>query len=362
MSSLAAARADNMYYPPEWTPEMGSVSKFQGSKGSNQYEQNGVIRFELPVHGWCLGCQRHLGRGTRFNAKKDLAGKYFTTKIWQFSMKCPSCSNVMVIRTDPKNTDYEYVEGIRKKETAFDAEEVQTERVQDDDVSAKLAVDPLFRLEHEQEDKRRAATRKTALTRLTELSEAQWGDDYSANANLRRTMRSRRKTEKEREREAKASHLALAKGLGIHLASPSPTDDISAGKIRYRSKYTGFRRSEREKMASISGESIFGKESQEQARKQALLVKGARRGIKIKGMRVMDGLGSGTSSRVPVGLSGGKVAEGAARVDGREGRSVGVMGPLVAMGQRKKRKEVDNTSAVDVGVGEGGLAAIANMY
>lgn len=41
---------------------MGGISKFQGSKGHNQYEQYGKIRFELPVHGWCLGCGRHIGR------------------------------------------------------------------------------------------------------------------------------------------------------------------------------------------------------------------------------------------------------------------------------------------------------------
>lgn len=41
MSSLAASRADNFYYPPEWRPEYGGISKFQGSKGKNQYEQRG---------------------------------------------------------------------------------------------------------------------------------------------------------------------------------------------------------------------------------------------------------------------------------------------------------------------------------
>lgn len=78
-------------------------------------------------------------QGTRFNATKDQVGTYYTTKIWQFSMKCPSCSTVLIIRTDPKNTDYEYVEGIRKKEMAFDPEEAQTERVQDSEVSKRLA-------------------------------------------------------------------------------------------------------------------------------------------------------------------------------------------------------------------------------
>ena len=54
-------------------------------------------------------------------------------------MRCPSCSHELVIRTDPKNTEYEYVEGIRKKEMAFDPEEAETARVQDSEVSEKLA-------------------------------------------------------------------------------------------------------------------------------------------------------------------------------------------------------------------------------
>ena len=89
MSSLAASRADNFYYPPDWRPEYGGISKYQGnvdsldcyiiyytllfyikfidrityliiyiyiyttgSKGANQYQQSGVIRFELPFDGW----------------------------------------------------------------------------------------------------------------------------------------------------------------------------------------------------------------------------------------------------------------------------------------------------------------------
>ncbi|CAM9212454.1 unnamed protein product [Ectocarpus sp. 12 AP-2014] len=283
MSTLAAARADNMYYPPEWRPEYGGISKFQGSNGHNQYEKYGKIRFELPDHGWCLGCGRHIGRGTRFNATKDQAGTYYSTKIWQFSMKCPSCSNVMVIKTDPKNTGYEYVEGIRKKDMEFDPEEAETQRVQDSEVSKQLAVDPLYRLEHEQRDKRRAASRKTVLTRLTELADAHAQDDYSSNARLRQTMRARKKKEREREEEA------TAKGLGIRLVTPSPADADAARSVKYRSRHKGFRTGEKAKMAAITGESIFGsgRESSEQARRKAVLVKASRLGLKTRGMRLL---------------------------------------------------------------------------
>ena len=30
MSSLAASRADGFYFPPDWRPEFGGLSKFQG--------------------------------------------------------------------------------------------------------------------------------------------------------------------------------------------------------------------------------------------------------------------------------------------------------------------------------------------
>jgi coiled-coil domain-containing protein 130 len=116
MSSLAAVQADGYYYPPGWEPSQGSVSKAAGSRGANQYEQNGVIRFELPYNCWCDGCGRPLGKGTRFNARKEKAGKYHTTTIWAFAMRCPSCSTDMVIETDPANTDYKFCTGIRRRE------------------------------------------------------------------------------------------------------------------------------------------------------------------------------------------------------------------------------------------------------
>lgn len=65
------------------------------------------------------------------------------------------------------------------------------------------AVDPLYRLEHKQTDERRAASKNTALTRLTELSDAHSRDDYSANARLREGMRKRKKSDRQRDEEAK---------------------------------------------------------------------------------------------------------------------------------------------------------------
>jgi len=40
--------------------------------------------------------------------------------IYEFRMKCHLCDNYFIIRTDPKNFDYELVEGVRRQEIRFD--------------------------------------------------------------------------------------------------------------------------------------------------------------------------------------------------------------------------------------------------
>ena len=122
MSSLAATQADGFYHPPDYNPaKHGSVSKFHGSKGHNQYLKQGIVRLELPYKAWCLkkGCERVIDQGTRFNATKKHVDVYFSTKIYEFTMHCPSCDNLLVMRTDPKNTAYVYTAGMRRFTSTF---------------------------------------------------------------------------------------------------------------------------------------------------------------------------------------------------------------------------------------------------
>lgn len=84
------------------------------------------------------------------------------------------------------------------------------------------AVDPLYRLEHEQADKRRAASRKTVLTQLTELSDVHGRDDYSANARLRQGMRSRKRKDRKREDEAKVRVVRCTGRAMLAQSTPRP--------------------------------------------------------------------------------------------------------------------------------------------
>ena len=194
MSSLAASRADNFYFPPEWTPEMGGISKFQGSKGKNQYEQHGIIRFEMPFDSWCLGCGVHMTKGLRFNAKKEKEGKYFTTQIWAFIMKCFSCEQRFKILTDPKNCTYDMAEGIRKHEQDFTPDVDDSLIVAtSDETKQLLATDPMFRLQHDEEDRIRVLSAKEQMNALIDMQEDHHKDYYDVNAMLRSKNRKRKK-------------------------------------------------------------------------------------------------------------------------------------------------------------------------
>ena len=54
-------------------------------------------------------------QGVRFNAEKQQVGNYFSTKIWNFSMKSPCCGERIEVQTDPKNHEYVVVRGARRK-------------------------------------------------------------------------------------------------------------------------------------------------------------------------------------------------------------------------------------------------------
>jgi len=256
MSSLAAARADNFYFPPEWTPQMGGISKFQGSKGANQYEQKGIIRFELPFDGWCLGCGVHMTKGLRFNAKKEKEGKYFTTQIWSFHMKCfsTSCTQKYKILTDPKNCTYDFAEGIRKHEQDFTPDVDDSLIVATSDETKQLiANDPMFRLQHNEEDRKRVLSAKEHLEALTELQDEHHKNYYDVNAMLRNKNRKRKK------RDIELLGEAHAKGLSMPLVEPSLEDAKLAKTIVFKKRAiaNGFAISEKQRMNVIQSQSIF---------------------------------------------------------------------------------------------------------
>ena len=68
----------------------------------------------MPFHVWCDGCGDLIGKGVRFNAEKQQAGSYMSSRIWHFTMR-HHCGTKIVVRTDPKTTEYIVEAGAKRK-------------------------------------------------------------------------------------------------------------------------------------------------------------------------------------------------------------------------------------------------------
>jgi coiled-coil domain-containing protein 130 len=210
MSSLAAARADNFYYDPlRFDPKKKNRGSANALAGSHPLGERArrikegilVIRFEMPYDSWCLGCNVHIARGVRYNADKTKTGNYMTTPIYEFRMKCVHCDTYFVIRTDPKNADYEYVSGIRKKVKSFSAKDAETMKQASVIEREALETHKIFKLEHKHDDERKAVAEYDRLAALEAIQQHQWGDSYSMNSKLRKEARVQRKAAVALEKE-----------------------------------------------------------------------------------------------------------------------------------------------------------------
>ncbi|KAJ8760598.1 hypothetical protein K2173_015265 [Erythroxylum novogranatense] len=256
MSSLAAARADNFYYPPEWSPKKGGLNKFHGQHALRERARKIdqgilIVRFEMPFNIWCGGCNSMIAKGVRFNAEKKQVGNYYSTKIWNFTMKSACCKNVIVIQTDPKNCEYVIISGAQKKTEEFDVEDAETFALPADEEKGKLA-DPFYRLEHQEEDMQKKKEAEPVLVRLQRVSDARHSDDYSLNKTLRARLRNQKK------RVAEEEDASRKMGLAMRLLPTTEEDVARAAEVRFSSK---FERNRKDKRASINASSIFPESS-----------------------------------------------------------------------------------------------------
>ncbi len=267
MSSLAAAGSDAYYFPPDYDGRVhGGLSKFNtGSRGNNQAMLKGIIRFELPLDGVCVGCQAYIKRGSRFNAKKEKAGMYFTTTIWSFHMKCEFCRHDFVIKTDPQNDTYDYTSGIRLKIVTDSPIQLDESR---DNVA--LGKDPISNLQRDVENRRKVLTEKERIESLIAMSDRNSKLDYDVNRALRAANRAQ-----------KRKHTALVQegekyGFNIPLLDNTLADAAAAQQATFhQSDYNRkVKRNEAKKMVGIISQSIFSSETSSSSGTKAAVARG----------------------------------------------------------------------------------------
>ena len=189
MSSLAAARADNFYISKNYDPSRVKPKKSELEERKPFVHKEGeivkgkTIRYETPFHVRCKGCGNMVAKGVRFNAHQRYVADYFSTKIWEFYMKCPHCPMRFTCRTDPEHCDYQYTEGAYRIWQASDCTEES--RIRDEEKQQKISQDPFFRLENEKEDKETNEQNLQAVEHLEQFQKRGL-EDFELNRLLRK--------------------------------------------------------------------------------------------------------------------------------------------------------------------------------
>lgn len=261
MSSLAAARADNFYYPPEYRREHGSLNKFRGShplgdRAKKIKEGILVIRFEMPYKVFCSECHQVIAKGVRFNAEKKCVGMYFSTKILEFSMRCCFCPNIFRIQTDPKDCEYKIMGGLHKKVETYSSEDAQTLEFRSAEERVMIEQDPMLKLETVTEDQRKQVKVVNELEALLELQDEKGAadHDYRHNAELRRRFRLR-KAKELREQEEETTNFV------IPLLPSDPSDEMEAKSVAYKRPHYDSHIQRRLRAVKMESSSVFTSQS-----------------------------------------------------------------------------------------------------
>jgi hypothetical protein len=98
----------------------------------------------LPFSMRCNTCGEYLGRGKKFNSRKEMCvgEDYMGIKRIRFVIKCSVCSAEISFKTDPKNTDYECEYGAMRnfelwKDNEANADEEEKRKAEDEIDSMK---------------------------------------------------------------------------------------------------------------------------------------------------------------------------------------------------------------------------------
>ena len=182
---------------------------------------------------------------------------YYTTPVYQFRMKCHLCDNHFEIKTDPANLDYEIVSGARRQEKRFEASENGTVVPDEKATINKLALDAMFKLEHGDNDAKKADDAKPRIHKMIQIQD-RVKDDYMANRILRDQMRGPRKARK--AQAIKDNKLLKKTSLNIKLLPENDSDIKMASLLKLNSSITSEER-ETKVRDEIIDESIFDKPS-----------------------------------------------------------------------------------------------------
>eukprot|EP01064_Diplonema_japonicum_P037276 TRINITY_DN8680_c0_g1_i1.p1 TRINITY_DN8680_c0_g1~~TRINITY_DN8680_c0_g1_i1.p1 ORF type:complete len:437 (+),score=107.55 TRINITY_DN8680_c0_g1_i1:50-1360(+) len=190
----------SFYKPPEFFDsgfyKKGDIDKWHGQ--SKMVAQGGykrlakmrqgilLVRFEMPYDVWCGECEKLIQMGTRWSdAEKVKKGKYFSTPIFEFTVK-HFCGNKISIQNDPKNVTYKVVSGGKQRVTDFDKskQDEHDPNYRTAEERHNLRTDPVAQAGNHANDKQRSHSDGVAMTLLQINRQQRFANSSSTNKVL----------------------------------------------------------------------------------------------------------------------------------------------------------------------------------
>lgn len=193
-----------------------------------------TVRFETPFKIICETCNPdfNIDQGVRFNAEKKRIGHYLSTPIFEFRFKHKPCGGTIVIKTDPKNTEYLVTEGGRRQYAAenrkLDANfpELLTEEERE-----RRRQNAMANLEGIAQQKEKVTTEATRIQELQELQNKRFDDDYGSNQLLRKRFREEKSVRQAKEKQSR--ELSERLGIGFEIPDETQEDRDRAAQITF---------------------------------------------------------------------------------------------------------------------------------
>ncbi|KAJ2359189.1 Pre-mRNA-splicing factor cwf16 [Coemansia sp. RSA 2618] len=150
----------NKYFPPDFDP-----SKIPRLRlGKNRQIK---VRLVAPFAMRCSTCGQWIGKGTKFNARKETVEeeKFHTIPVFRFYIRCQRCAAEITFKTDPENDNYVAEKGAQRNFEPWREEKALNEQQQQQKEDEEEN-NPIKALENRTEQSRREMEIMDALDEI----------------------------------------------------------------------------------------------------------------------------------------------------------------------------------------------------
>lgn len=205
----------NRYVPADFDPKI--IPKFKRDKNKAV-----EVRTMLPFSIRCETCGEYMGRGKKFNSRKEYCQgeDYMGIRRWRFLIKCCVCSAEISFKTDPQSTDYVCEYGATRNFELWkenDAAKEEEERAREEDEA-----DAMKSLEN------RTMDSKMEMDVLDALDEIKAMNQRYERVDTESILRRREEAEKaksEANRGLSTEDEALVKSIRFRSSQPKQLSD-----------------------------------------------------------------------------------------------------------------------------------------